>query len=186
MFLIVLLAVAMAGQPPSTVSTEMLAMNVPDEFQVGNHQRDDTSEIIELVKPPETVDTWSKLVTSMIFFDAAKAGLDTFDVRWREGLRNDCPGMKDSVVRGRVDGHPALRHLVSCAQNPQTGKPENLSAVLVEGNANLLLAQVAFRHEVMPPDHVLIEHVIGSLKVCDERTLDSCKARKATGFVATP
>ena len=49
-----------------------------------------------------------------------------------------------------------------------------------------MMAQVAFRHAISKPDTALIDRVAGSLKVCDQRTLDSCSARKATGFVATP
>ena len=66
----------------------MLGIDVPDEFQIGHHQRNETVEIIELVEPPETVDNWSKLITSLMFFNAAKTGLDVFYARWRDGLRD--------------------------------------------------------------------------------------------------
>ena len=186
MFLLVLLAAAMAAQSTPTSSTEMLGIDVPDEFQVGNHQRDDKNEIMELVEPPETVDNWSKLITSLMFFDRAKAGLDTFYARWRDSLRSACPGLMDKSVRGNVDGHPAIHGTLSCPKNPQTGKPENLSAFLVQGDANMMMAQVAFRHAVSKPDTALIERIGGSLKICDQRTLESCSARKATGFVVVP
>ena len=94
--------------------------------------------------------------------------------------------MKDQAVRGSVDGRPAIRAALSCPKNPQTGKPENLSAFLVQGDANLMMAQVAFRHAMNPPDTALAERVQGSLKVCDQRTLETCSVRKATGFVAAP
>jgi hypothetical protein len=186
MFLSVLLAAAVSAQSTPTASTEMLGIDVPDEFQIGHHQRNDTVEIIELVEPPETVDNWSKLITSLMFFDAAETGLEVFYARWRDGLRDGCPGMKDQAVRGSVDGRPAIRAALSCPKNPQTGKPENLSAFLVQGDANLMMAQVAFRHAVTPPDTALAERVKGSLKVCDQRTLETCSARKATGFVPAP
>jgi hypothetical protein len=64
----------------------MLGISVPDEFVVGHQARNATTEIVELVEPPETLDTWSKLITSLMFFNAAQAGLDTFYGRWREGL----------------------------------------------------------------------------------------------------
>jgi hypothetical protein len=186
MFLSLLFAAAAAAQPTPPVSTEMLAINVPDEFQVGSHQRNAKAEIMELVEPPETVDTWTKLVTSFMFFDGARTGLDVIYTRWLAGMRNACPGIKDTSVRGSVDGHPAIRGTLSCPKNSQTGKPENLSAVAVQGDANVMMAQVAFRHAVSASDTALIERVTGSLKVCDQRTLDACSARKATGFLATP
>jgi hypothetical protein len=186
MFLSVFLAAAMAAQSAATSSTEMLGIDAPDEFQIGNHQRNDKAEIIELVKPPETVDNWSKLITSFMFFDAAQSGLDAFYARWRDKMRNACPGITDTSVRGSVDGHPAISGTLSCPKNPETGKPENVSVFLVQGDANLMMAQVAFRHSITPSDTVLIEHIAGSLKVCDQRTLELCSARKATGFLAVP
>jgi hypothetical protein len=183
MFLSVLLAAAVAAQSAPSASTEMLGIDVPDEFQIGHQQRNDKVAIIELVEPPETVENWSKLITSLMLFDAAKSGLDAFYARWRDSLRSGCPGMKDKVVRGSVDGHPAVRGTLSCPKNPQTGKPENLSAFLVQGDANLMMAQVAFRRGVAGQDTALIERIAGTLKVCDQRTLDNCSARKATGFL---
>lgn len=181
MFLSVLVAAAMAQGAPSA-STEMLGINVPDQFQIGNRQRNDKVEIMELVEPPETVDNWSRMITSIMMFNAAQGGLDKFYSLWRDRMRAACPGIKDRLSKGSVDGHPALRGTLSCSKNPQTGKPENLSAFLVQGDANLMMTQVAFRHAVTPSDAALIERIAGSLKVCDQRTLDSCSARKATGF----
>ncbi|HEV2596357.1 MAG TPA: hypothetical protein VGU01_14280 [Sphingomicrobium sp.] len=181
MFLSVFVAAAMAQAAPST-SSEMLGINVPDEFQVGNRQRNDKLEIMELVEPPETVDNWSRMITSLVMFNAAQGGMDKFYSLWRNRMRAACPGITDTLSQGTVDGHPALRGTLSCPKNPQTGKPENLSAFVVQGDANLMMAQVAFRHPVTPSDVALIERIAGSLKVCDQRTLDSCSARKATGF----
>jgi hypothetical protein len=179
----ILLAVIMGVQPVAATTSEILAVDLPDEFQVGHHQRNEKAEIIELMVPPETVENWSTLVTSLMFFGAAKTGLDAFYVGWRNGLRDKCPGLTDETVRGNVDGHTALRATLSCPNNPQTGKPENLTAFLVQGEANLMLAQVAFRHTPSETDVALIGHVAGSLKVCDQATLALCSARKATGFL---
>jgi hypothetical protein len=185
MVLIVLLAAAVAAQSPATASTEMLGIDIPDEFQVGNHQRNDSAEIIEVVDPPETVDNWSKLITSLMFFDAAKMGLDAFYAHWLASLRDGCPGIMENVIHGTVDGYAALRAALWCPKNPQTGKPENLSAFLVQGDANMMMAQVAFRHSLTPPDTALIDHIARSLKVCDQRTFAACSARKSTGFLTS-
>ena len=184
MLLSILLVAALAAQSPSNASTEMLGIDVPDEFQVGHHQRNEKTEIIELVTPPETVDNWSRLITSLMLFDAAPYGLNAFYASWQDNMRDACPGMKDKMTRGSVDGHPAIGGSFSCPKNRQTGMPENLSVFLVQGDANLMMAQVAFRHAVTAPDAALIKRIAGSLKVCDQRTLETCSARKATGFLA--
>lgn len=186
MFLSVLLSIAAAAAQPAdvpTAQTEMLGIDVPDEFEVGHKARNDTIQIMELVEPPETVENWSKLVTSLMFFNAAPRGAESFYKQWRDDMARSCSGMADNAQKGSVDGMPALRASLSCPKNPQTGKPENLEAILVQGEANVMMVQVAFRRAMTPADKALTERIAGSMKVCDQRTLSTCSARKATGFM---
>ena len=178
---------AIPAQPVDapTAKTEMLGIDVPDEFQVGYHARNQAMEILELIEPPETVESWSRMITSQMIFDGAKdGGLESYHARWRTDLQRACPGMRETAVRGTVDGRPAKLISVACPKMARTGQAEAFTAFLVEGQANLMIAQVAFRPPVTGPDDALIERIRGSLKVCDERTLSSCSARKATGFLA--
>jgi hypothetical protein len=81
MFLSVVLSIAAATAQPAhvaTAQTEMLGIDVPDEFEVGHQARNDASQIMELVEPPETLENWSTLVTSLMLFDAAQRGVDSF------------------------------------------------------------------------------------------------------------
>jgi hypothetical protein len=186
MLLLVLLSMGAAAASPakvSTAKTEMLSIDVPDEFEIGHQARNDTIQIMELVEPPETVENWSKLVTSLMFLNAAQRGTGPFYKQWRDNMARSCSGISDNVQNGTVDGMPALRAKLSCPKNPQTGKPENLEAILVQGQANIMMVQVALRRSMTPTDKALIERVAGSMKVCDQRTLSTCSARKATGFL---
>ncbi|HEX3423114.1 MAG TPA: hypothetical protein VHS33_06910 [Sphingomicrobium sp.] len=183
MLLSVVAALALAAQ--STAATELLGIDVPNEFQVGSQARNEHTEIIELVQPPETVNDWSRMITSLMFFNAAPTGLEIFYGQWRAQERSGCPSMTDTRVSGTVDGHRAIRGTLSCPKDSQTGKAENLSAFLVQGDANLMMVEVAFRGAFTPADDALIERIKGSLKVCDERELKSCSARKPRGFVAS-
>lgn len=186
MFLSVLFSIAAATVQPAdvaTAQTEMLGIDVPDEFEVGHQARNDATQIMELVEPPETVENWSKLVTSLMFFDAAQRGVESVYKQWRDDMARSCSRMSNNVQKGTVDGMPALRASLSCPKNPETGKPENLEAILVQGQANMMMVQVAFRRAMTPADKALIELVAGSMKVCDQRTLSACSARKATGFL---
>lgn len=186
MFLSAFVAASVALQSPPAALTELLGVDVPDEFQIGNHQRNSQTEIIELVVPPDTVNDWSKLITELALFRAAQVGPDLFYYRWLNAMRSACPGLKDTMLHGTVDGRPAIRGNLSCPLNPRTQKPENLSAFLVQGDADLLMVQVAFRHAVTPADAALISRVAGTLKMCDQKRMDLCSARKGTGFRTSP
>ncbi|HYU95996.1 MAG TPA: hypothetical protein VE989_07515 [Sphingomicrobium sp.] len=174
-----------AAAVPATAQTEMLGVNVPDDFAIGYQARNDLLDMKEVVQPPETVDNWTKLITlQLIYGGARRQSADAFYRRWQQDMRRACAGMTDTLVKGSVDGRPALRGALSCPSNPQTGKPENLVAVLVQGEVNLMMVQVAFRQPIGAADTALINRIVGSLKVCDQRALQSCSARRATGFVA--
>lgn len=187
MLLPLLLAALSAGQAGSapTADTEMLRIDVPDAFDIGYRARNDAQQIIEMVVPPETVEAWTTLITSQMFFNAARrTSLDGFYQTWRGSMHRACPGLTDTLIRGMVEGKPALRGRLSCPNNPQTGKPENLEAILIQGDANLMMVQIAFKHSIAPRDIALIDRVTRSLKVCDQRMLAACSARKATGFLS--
>jgi hypothetical protein len=186
MFLSVFAAVVMAAQSAPSSSTEMLGMDAPASFQIVNHRRNDKVELTELVEPPDTAENWSKILTIMVFFGIPQTGLDKFESQWHDVLRGGCPAMTVTVVQGSVDSHRALLSRLSCPRSAQTGEPDNISAVLVLGDANLMMAQMTFHHELKRADTALIDHIVGSLKVCDQRTIISCTARKAAGFVAAP
>lgn len=181
--LLVALPAGQADAPP-TAQSEMLRIDVPDDFEIGYRARNDAQQMIEMVVPPETVEGWTTLITTQMFFNAARRpGLEAFYRTWRGNMYRACPGLIDTLIRGTVDGKPALRGRLSCPNNPQTGKPENLDTVLIQGDANLMMVQVAFKHLIAPRDTALIDRIARSLKVCDQRTLVVCAARKATGFL---
>jgi len=184
--LVAVLMMAAAPADPPTAQTEMLGINVPDDFQIGYQARNAEIHMIEVVQPPETVDNWSKLITLQLFFDGTRhATAREFWARWLNGMHRACAGMTENSQTGTVDGRPAIKGSLSCPLNPQTGKLENLVAVLVQGEVNLMMVQVAFRHPIGPADRLLIDRVVNSLKVCDERTLAACSARKPNGFIAS-
>jgi hypothetical protein len=119
-----------------------------------------------------------------MFNGARRQTADAFYSRWQQDMRQACAGLKDMRRIGAVDGKRAIWGSLSCPRNPQTGKPENLVAVLVQGEVNLMMVQVAFRHPIRAQDSALISRIVGSLKVCDARALATCSTRKATGFAA--
>lgn len=57
MLLPLLLAALPAGQAgaPPTADTEMLRIDVPDDFDIGYRARNGVQQMIEMVVPPETV-----------------------------------------------------------------------------------------------------------------------------------
>jgi hypothetical protein len=165
---------------------EMFGLNTPDEFKVGYQDRNAQTQIVELVEPSDTVENWKRLVTALTYFNISSSmDISAYQESWSKRLKAGCPAVTIAVVAGVVDGRPALRSEVACPLHPKTGRPEILTAVVVQGEADLFVAQVAFGREPDRTDNELVEHVLRSLKVCEEDALAECKAREAIGFVAS-
>lgn len=184
--LLLIAALSPAQNAPSPAApVDVLGFDGGGDFKLGYHARNETSDITELVIPPETVENWTTLITQQTLFDGAqRAGLERFYGLWRDMMRRDCPGLTDTVEQGTVEGMPAIKGMLSCPNNPQTGKPENLSAVLVQGDVNLLMIQIAFRRPIDARDAALIRRVNGSLRIC-AAVEARCVRRKDSGFTPT-
>jgi len=173
-----------AADDAPTAQTEMLGIDLPDQFEVGHQARDASMQMLEIVDPPETVDNWTKLVTVQLIFGLASGSTaEDFYSGWLEAVRTSCPGTEEALIKGTVDGKAAIRATLSCPNDPETGKPQNIEAFLVRGDVNVMVVRLAFRHALGEEDKALIERVAHSLKVCDQRTLSACSEREATGFL---
>jgi len=184
---ILLSALALAssqGVRTPTAETEGISVDAPATFVVGNRSNDGRINLVELVRPPETVDTWSELISVVTIMHATEGTtLNEFYPMWRDGYRGTCPGPNEAVARGTVDGRPALKATFHCPVDPQTGKPESLTVIFIQGEVNLLSVQLAFRRSMTNADLALVQKVQKTLKVCDARD-NACFARRATGFMS--
>ena len=60
---LLLLAFALQGAHAPTAETEGVSVDAPGTFVIGNRDNDGRMSLIEMVKPPETVDNWSELIS---------------------------------------------------------------------------------------------------------------------------
>ena len=181
--LLLMLAVASQGIHTPTAETEGVSVDAPGTFVIGNRGNDGRMNLIEMVKPPETVDNWSELISVMTLMHATEGTtLNQFYPIWRDGYRETCPGPNETLTKGTVDGKPAIKALFHCPVDPKTGKPENMAIVFIEGDVNLMSVQFAFRRPMTNADNAMIAKVFKTLKICDARD-DACFARRASGFL---
>lgn len=172
--------------PAVAAGAELLGLNTPEQFKVGHHDQNARIRIVELVEPPETVENWTRLVTATSMFGIVRQfGAGEFEAFWSDRLKSDCPQAVIKVTPGLVDGRPARRSEVACPFLSKTGRPEVVTAFIVQGESDLFMVQVAFGREPDEADRALVTHVGRSLKVCQDDALEACKARQAVGFIAS-
>jgi len=178
---------AQAATPTvASSSPQLIAVDVPDEFKTGSHRQNAFVDQSEFVVPPETVERWTRMITIQALLGAgSRTSVDEFYERWRDGLSKACPDLIETEVWGTLDGARAIRGDIACPRNPQTGLPENIMAVLVDGAENFTMVQVAFRRPRTRQDERLVDHILRSLKRCAGSDLIACRTQQGAGFVVT-
>jgi hypothetical protein len=116
-------------------------------FVVGFDKANAEQAIIERVPAGETVERWTRMLTSQRFVGRGRdPGPRQLLVNMQVLMRNACPGGSTSdIVAMTVSGRPAARMRADCPLNQQTGLPESYFIVAFAGTNDLFAEQVAFR-----------------------------------------
>ena len=116
-------------------------------FIVGFEKANAEQSILERVPAGETVERWTRMLTSQRFVGRARdPGPRQLLVNMQGLMRGACPGGSTSeIVPMTVSGRPAARMRADCPLNPQTGLPESYFIVAFAGTNDLFAEQVAFR-----------------------------------------
>jgi hypothetical protein len=115
-------------------------------FVVGYTAGDATRSIKEEVPKGETVERWTRMVTTQRFGGlAAKATPAVYAKNIVAGIPQACPGAAISPVAAlTVAGRAAARFQVDCPRNAQ-GQAETFILLAIAGKADMHVKQVAFR-----------------------------------------
>ena len=146
------LAVSLAS-PLFAQSAERLSSPALTGFVVGYSAANDQQSIREEVPRGESVQRWTRMVTSQWFAGlAAKATPSQYAQNVIAPLPRACPGAKVSPMENlTVSGRPAVRFQVDCPRSP-AGRPETFILLAVAGASDMHVKQVAFRGSVTPAD----------------------------------
>jgi hypothetical protein len=149
---------------------ENLITTAPAGYHVGFQNKGDDGRITEWVPAGQTVENWTEMVTVQVFYHlkvSPEAFMSNLETRWLRG----CPGSDRALpIANTVEnGYPTLVWLLSCPQNPASGKVEITWFKGVQGNDSFYVVQKAFR---FAPSKEQITRWVGYLKavhVCDSR-----------------
>lgn len=145
------------------LALEALAQPPLPGFIVGYQAARDGSMILEQVPVGETVQKWTRMVTTQRF---AGVGLRTdangFLQLMLDGLQRACPG---ASVAYRRPGVKTAQMRVDCPLNPATGLPETFFAKAAPGAADMHVAQVAFRRVPGKADVAWAENYLAEVRL---------------------
>jgi hypothetical protein len=158
------------GQPEG----ENLLAPMPAGFKVGASNRQPRQLLVEYVPAGETVQDWSRMITTQILFGVRKADPDALAGNMAGGWTRACPGGDARKVHaGAENGYAVSIWMFLCPQNPATGKPETMWMKVISGADSLYGVQYAYRSEateaIVPPTMAYLKRVM----VCDTRSAES-------------
>jgi len=163
----VLALLAISSLGVSAARAEHLNTPAVPGFVIGYEAANEEQSIREDVPEGETVQAWTRMVTTQRFGGAATRLTPTgFLQVITPNLMEGCPGATASrAVTSSVDGHPAARFRADCPRVAQTGKPETFIMLAIAAGEDLLVKQVAFRRVPTAADIEWGERILAAVAV---------------------
>ena len=119
-------------------------------WDIGYSAGNQVQRLTEFVRPGQTVENWTELVTSQMFNKAFDLGsVEDQIAAHRKDLVARCPGSTVEVIRQTPDGVLYESHVVNCEQ----GADEHVLTRILDGTSNRFLVQYSVRGAVtMTPE----------------------------------
>lgn len=157
-----MLAFIIAGLLASSSDEQVIRPPLPG-FVVGNQQSAGGASIIEQVPSGESVERWTRMVTTQRFEGLAdRIDAPGFLGKLAALTAERCAGAKASGVQG-TGASAEVR--IDCPLNPQTGQPETFIARAIVHGRDLHIFQVAWRRVPTAADVAWGEHYLQGVSV---------------------
>jgi len=154
------------------LSAENLLVAVPSGYTVGHQAHNARQLISEMVPTAETVDTWTEMVTVLIYF-GQKGSLIGYRSKMEKDWAAACAGAKSAPVGGGlVNGYTTMTWRQTCPLNKATGKPEITWFKAIAGNDSFYVVQKAFKSEPTAEQAAAAVKYLDGVSVCDTRLPD--------------
>jgi hypothetical protein len=155
------------------LSGENLIQPLPQGFKAAWSISQSGMDMTEFVLAPETIDNWTRLITTQVFHGKGDKLSSAFAQGWGKRMTNACPSLTHSqLITGLRNGYALSFVQVNCPNNPQTGKREFVFLEVFQGKDALYSVQYAFRYQPSPAEIGSALSFLKSLTVCDSRSAD--------------
>lgn len=152
---------------------ENLLQKLPQGFKVGYRANQNGVMISEMVPTAETVESWTEMITTQIFFGKSQISPEQFrqsiSSRWKQA----CPKSSfHQMADGKENGYVFAYFMMHCPLNPNTNKPEITLVKAIQGNDSFYVVQKAWRSTPRKESLASWGHYMRTVKVCDTRLKD--------------
>lgn len=171
---------AMLALAQGSASGERIARPALPGFIIGFSGKQGAQSIVEQVPAGESVQGWTRMVTSQKFVDMLSGGVtaEMLATRVADSWMKACPGaQRGTLTTSHAGGYPEAEIRVDCPRNPQTGKPETMFLRAVTGASDGYSVQVAFRRVPSAADVGWATDYLAATHLCGPRAaVPACRA----------
>lgn len=170
--LVLFTVISFAEAQPS----EQLKLPIPKDFKIGYEKYNLKGAVgfKEYVHKDESVQNWSHLITTNIFYRNIKPSAKQYSRIFLKNVKKSCPDAKLSIVKEQQEnGYDMSLIMFHCPKSPLTQKVETTFMKSIKGRNSFYVIQKAYTRgydKKMSQDMVdFFSHVY----VCDKR-LNNC------------
>ncbi len=167
------LVTGLCGAPAvAQLADENVLVKLPRGFKLGFESKTAKIAITEYVRQGETVDDWTEMISSQIFF-ANREPPGANAARIRQIAASVCAANESTAITtGEVNGYPFATWIDHCPVNAKTGKTEWTVFKIIGGQDASYLVTYGLRFEPSTAQlKQAIEEVHDSF-ACDTRTTE--------------
>ncbi len=176
--------VLLAAPARAQLQGENLLVSPPPDFKSGYEAKRPGMVMTEMVPKAETVQNWTEMVTTQVFFQLGGVRPDAYLRDMVEKWRVACPGsVAGPVERTTTNNYPVATVQLRCPRNPGTGKPETTAFRALQGAKTLYLVQYAFRADADAAMRAKAAAFLQTVSVCEAGSArHPCPDLTARGF----
>lgn len=154
---------------------ELLLQSIPTGFKIGDHGKTAAGvELTEMVPKNETVDDWTQMVTTQVYFGVTNFSIEQAKANMAKIFKDNCDHTDTTVIRdGNENGYPFHVWMQTCEHDDMKQKPEITWFKYIKGKDSTYVVQRAFHNEPSKEQVVDAVKYLASVQVCDTRSKDS-------------
>ncbi len=150
---------------------ENLLQSLPEGYKQGFSNRQGNRLIIEMVPEAESVESWTEMVTTLIFFGGVPQRTpQAFYTASGASWKKVCGNAESRLInQGTENGYPFAFWLQRCPLNPRTNQEEFTLFKAIQGNDSFYVVQKAWKVSPEKGDFVAWSQYFSRVMVCDSR-----------------
>lgn len=160
----------LAGNAKAAMEDENLLQPLPSGFKIANQQHNSRGALTEMVPSTESVDDWTRMVTTQIYFGSQGPSFDAYQSSMEERWKAACDIAEAApITSGKENGYDFRIWMQSCHFNDKKRPPEITWFKMIQGNDSSYVVQVAFHTELEKSQVIQWMKYLKEVTVCDSR-----------------